>query len=121
MILTEENFLVFAMNHYDNPQCLTIEEFEEDLKRFTYLKKMLYRYKNNAELCERIILNHIIVIYNVFGDSATKMLFFKIEEELWKYLITFLIYLNRLPDKNFHIPLDEYGLDDLIIEKLRTL
>ena len=98
MKLSDDNFLIYAMNHYDNPQCHSIEEFEEDLKKFLYLKKLFSRYKNNGELRERLILNHIIVLYNIFGDAATDMLMLKLKEEYESELGTFLIYLNRLPD-----------------------
>jgi hypothetical protein len=95
------------MKHYDNPQCHTLEEFEEDLKRFLYLRKLLNRYKRDSDLKERLILNHIIVLYNVFGDALTDMLFFKIEKEYWSALVTFLVYLNRIPeDRYIDIPLD---------------
>jgi hypothetical protein len=123
MKLTDETFLQFAFKNYDNIQCLTVEEFEEDLKRFTYVKKLFYRYKYNNDLCERIILNHLIVLFNVFGSEATKMLFFKMETELWNYLATFLIYLQRMPDSipEFNIISSEISLDKMIIDKLRLL
>ena len=77
--LNESNFLLYAMKHYDNPQCQLIEEFEEDLKKFLYLKKLLARYSRDNELKERLILNHIIILYNLFNDAATNMLFYKID------------------------------------------
>jgi hypothetical protein len=107
MKLNEDNFLIYAMHHYDNPQCHSIEEFEEDLRRFLYLKKLFSRYKNNSELRERLILNHIIVLYNIFGEATTDMLFFKLEKEYESSLATFLIYLNRLPEEKLgDIPID---------------
>jgi hypothetical protein len=107
MKLTESNFLLYAMHHYDNPQCSSVDEFEEDLKRFLYLKKLFSRYKNNGELRERLILNHIIVLYNVFNEAATDMLFLKLEKEYEPQLVTFLIYLNRLSEEKFgHVPVD---------------
>ena len=106
MQLNEDNFLLYAMHHYDNIQCHSIEEFEEDLRKFLYLKKLFSRYKNNSELRERLILNHIIVLYNIFGDAATEMLFFRLRE-YESELATFLVYLNRLPeDKVSSIPID---------------
>ena len=96
--LTENNFLQFALNNYDNPSCATLEEFENDLKKFLYLNKLLQRYKKNKDLRERLILNHIIVIYNLWGEAATDMLFFKVDEESWNALIVFLTYLGRLPE-----------------------
>jgi hypothetical protein len=121
--LTEANFLVYAMHHYDNPQCHSLQEFEEDLKKILYLKKLLSRYKNNNELRERLILNHIIVLYNIFGESTTKMLFFKIEESCWDSLITFLVYLDRMPETipEYGIILSDVTLDEYIIANLRKL
>lgn len=121
--LTNDNFVLFAMNHYDNPQCHTTQEFEEDMKRFLYLKKLFSRYKASGELRERLILNHIIVLYNLFGENTTKMLFFKIEKEHWSTLVTFLIFLERMPEK-----VEEYGivtanipLDEDVIQALRKI
>lgn len=121
--LNESNFLLYAMHHYDNPQCHSIEEFEEDMKRFLYLKKLLSRYKNNGELRERLILNHIIVLYNIFGDAATKMLFFKTDYTCWSALATFLVYLNRMPERlpEYNITLSDIILDETIIASLRKI
>jgi hypothetical protein len=121
--LNDANFLVFAMHHYDNPQCHSLNEFEDDLKKFLYLKKLLSRYKNNGELRERLILNHIIVLYNIFGENTTKMLFYKIEQALWPELITFLVYLNRMPETipEYGIVLSDYKLDETIIATLRKI
>lgn len=121
--LNEANFLIYAMHHYDNPQCHSLAEFEEDLKRFLYLKKLISRYKNNGELRERLILNHIIVLHNIFGDFATKMLFYKIEEEHWNVLVTFLVYLDRMPESlpEYGIVLSDVILDETIIAALRKI
>jgi hypothetical protein len=121
--LNESNFLFFSMHHYDNPQCHSLQEFEEDLKKFLYLKKLLSRYKNNGELRERLILNHIIVLYNIFGESATQMLFYKIDESCWDSLITFLVYLDRMPETipEFNIILSDVVLDEDIISTLRKI
>ncbi|MFY8212113.1 MAG: hypothetical protein ACOVLB_05545 [Candidatus Nanopelagicus sp.] len=121
--LNESNFLVFAMHHYDNPQCHSLQEFEEDLKKFLYLKKLISRYKNNGELRERLILNHIIVLYNIFGESATQMLFYKIDESCWDSLITFLVYLDRMPETipELNIVLSNIVLDENIISTLRKI
>lgn len=106
--LTEENFELFAAKHYNNPQCLDIIEFKDDLARFKYIKRLLRRYKQNGELQERLILNHLIITYNIFGiNAANRMCFYKIEQELWPALKTFLIYLNYLPENDrVEIPLD---------------
>lgn len=106
--LTEENFELFAAKNYNNPQCVDIEEFHEDLARFKYLKRLLRKYIQTGEIQERLILNHLIIIYNVFGiDAANRMSFYRIEDELWPALKTFLIYLNFLPENSrVEIPLD---------------
>jgi hypothetical protein len=123
MKLTDDNFLIYAMHHYDNPQCHSIEEFEEDLKRFLYLKKLFYRYKKDGELRERLILNHIIVLYNLFGDALTSMLFFKMEKEHWSELTTFLVYLNRMPDviEERGIQLSDIPMDPIVVAALRKI
>jgi hypothetical protein len=121
--LTNSNFIQYAMKHYDNNQCATVEEFEEDLKRFLYLKKLFSRYRANGELRERLILNHIIVLYNIFGKATTNMLFFKINEESWSALVTFLVYLERMPDNlpQHSIALADVELDNEIIKVLRNI
>jgi len=120
--LTEDNFLLFAMHNYDN-NCPSINEFEEDIKRFLYLKKLLTRYRTNGDLRERLILNHIIILYNLFDKAATRMLFYKIDEENWDILITFLVYLDRMPEKlpEFGIELADIKLDNNVVTVLRNL
>ena len=117
MKLCEENFLLYAMRHYDNQQCHTLQEFEEDLKRFLYLRKLLNRYKKDGDLKDRLILNHIIVLYNLFGDAMTDMLYHKIEEEYWPALTTFLVYLNRIPEDK----MSKVVLDKNIVDALRKI
>ena len=121
--LNENNFLLFAMNHYDNPQCHSLEEFDEDLKKFLYLKKLITRYKKDNDLKERLILNHIIVLYNVFGVNATRMLFYKVDKEYWDVLVTFLIYLGHMPESlpEYNIILSDIKLDEKVIAVLRKL
>lgn len=111
------------MHYYDNPQCTTIEEFETDIKRFMYLRKLFARYHNSGELKERLILNHIIVLYNVFGIIATDFLFFKIDKEFWNILATFLIYLDKMPEHipEFNISAIDFNLDAGVIQTLRNL
>ena len=97
--LNESNFLLYAARCYDNPQSFALEEFTEDLNRFKYLKRLFSRYRDNKDLKERLILNHLITIFNVFGvECATKLLFFKIEEQHWSSLKTFLVFMNSMPD-----------------------
>lgn len=121
--LNEANFLIYAMHHYDNTQCYSLVEFEDDLKKFLYLKKLISRYKNNGDLKERLILNHIIVLYNLFGDATTKMLFYKVDEECWSILTTFLVYLDRMPEHivDYGITLSEVVLDEKVISTLRKI
>ena len=121
--LNEANFLIYAMHHYDNTQCYSLAEFEDDLKKFLYLKKLISRYKNNGDLKERLILNHIIVLYNLFGEATTKMLFYKVDEECWDVLTTFLVYLNLMPEiiVDYGIILSEVILDENVISKLRNI
>lgn len=95
--LTEPTFVLFAAKHYDNPHCEDVLEFEEDLKRFMHVKKALARYKQVGELKERLVLNHLIVLYNCFGAAATPMLFMKLEGH-HEALKPFVDYLNYLPE-----------------------
>jgi hypothetical protein len=122
-MLTEDNFLTYAMHHYDNSQCYSLEEFNDDLKRFLYLKKLFSRYHNECDLKENLILNHLIVIYNIFGHESTNMLFFKIDKEYWETLTTFLVFLERMPDElpQYGIKLSEVKLDEYIIQTLRKI
>ena len=97
--LNEKNFLLYAMKEYDNPQCVQVEEFYDDLKKVKYIKRLFNQYLNEGVLKERLLLNHIIVFYNVFPvRSATRILFLKIEEEFWPILKTFLVYLSYMPE-----------------------
>lgn len=116
--LTEKNFTLFAAKNYINPRVLDPEEFEEDLIRFKYLKRLFSRYKEKQELQDRLILNHLTVIHNVFRlGAASEMCFFKIEPSLWPALKTFLLYLNVLPLEGYEsIPTDLY-----VARQLQTL
>ena len=96
--LTHENWVMFAIKHYDNPTSVTYSDFEEDLNRIKYIKRLLRRYETTGELKTHLILNHIIVMYNVFGDAATPLLFYKTEATHWNYLKAFMLFLERLPD-----------------------
>ena len=93
--LTEENFLLYAMQHYDNSQCTSIDDFYDDLLKIKYVRRLFKRYHETGELRERLILNHLIILSNVFGvEASVRMLFFKIDRSLWPILKTFLLYLN---------------------------
>ena len=123
--LNEKNFLLFAMKEYDNPQCVQVEEFYDDLKKVKYIKRLFNQYLNEGILKERLLLNHIIVFYNVFPvRSATRMLFLKIEEKFWPILKTFLVYLSYMPDIiesiNGRVILsDDIQLDQGVVDRLR--
>ena len=96
--LTDENFMIYAMKCYDSPNCI-MSEFEEDLKRIKYVKRLIKRYKTTGELKERLILNHIIILSNVFGTrNAVRMLFFRLDEQDYQILKTFLMFLDYMPD-----------------------
>ena len=107
--LNEENFTLFAIRHYENPQCTSTEEFYEDIRRFRYLKRLLKRYHKTGELRERLILNHLIILSNVFGvENTIKMLQYKVDDEHWPVVKTCLLYLDYIDDKwKVEIPLDE--------------
>jgi hypothetical protein len=115
--LDENNFLLFAIKNYENPQAVTKEDFEKDLNHFKYIKRLLKRYKREGELKTHLLLNHFIILYNIFGEATTPMLFFKIDKELWPTLKSFIIFLNRLPEypkTGLHdIQVDLYCLGEL--------
>jgi hypothetical protein len=117
--LNEDNYLFFAIKHYDNPQAVTKEDFFDDIKRFKYLKRLLKMYVKSRNLKLHLILNHMIVIYNVFGDAATPLLFYKTSKEYWSILKSFMIYLNRYPE--IHSVLDDIPLDKYCTEELQKL
>ena len=96
--LNEDNYMMFAIKDYENPQAVTQEDFYEDLKKFKYIKRLLKRYQKSGELKSHLLLNHFICIYNVFDDAATPLLFYKIDKELWSVLKTFLLFLGRIPE-----------------------
>ena len=116
--LNEENFTLFAIRHYDNPQCTSTEEFYEDIRRFRYLKRLLKRYHRTGELRERLILNHLIILSNVFGVSnAIRMLQYKIDDEFWPVLKTCLLYLDYI-DEEWEV---EIPLDDEVVKRMRKI
>ena len=96
--LNESNYLLFAIKFYNNPQSVTREDFEDDLKRIKYIKRLLKRYKKDGVLKTHLILNHLIVLFNVFDEAAVPLLFYNLERELWPFIKSFLLYLNRLPE-----------------------
>ena len=96
--LNEDNFQLFAIKYYENPQAVTKEDFDKDLNHFKYIKRLLKRYKRDRELKTHLLLNHFIILYNIFGEAATPMLFYKIEEDLWPVMKTFVMFLGKLPE-----------------------
>ena len=125
--LTEDTFIMYAVKNYDNPGCRGMDEFYDDLKRFKYIKRLLRKHDVGKELRERLILNHIIVLGNLFGiEPTTKMLFFKLEEKLWPQIKTFLVFLNYMPlkvivSKGIEINDTDIPLDEQILETLKKL
>ena len=125
--LNEGTFLLYSMKEYNNIQCVDIEEYYDDLKKIKYIKRLFNIYKNDGQLKERLILNHLITWYNVFSSQAgTRILFYKIEEQFWPMLKTFLIFLDRMPDKiesirGKTILSTDIKLDDGIVTRLRTI
>jgi len=114
--LDDTNFMLYAAANYDNPHCYDTDEFYDDLKRFKYLKRLLNRYKETGELKERLILNHITVIYNVFGPSAaTRLLFFKLEG-YYELLKPFLVFMNHMPDLVIGIGINNKTIKDVDID-----
>jgi hypothetical protein len=124
--LNEKNFLLYAMKEYNNPQCTDVDEFNDDLKKIKYIKRLLNQYVSEGVLKERLLLNHIIVFYNVFPPAAaTRILFFKIEESFWPMLKPFLFYLKLMPEDKVEsimgkeIITGDISMDQGIVDSLR--
>ena len=125
--LTDENFLIYCAKNYDNPQCHSTEEFLEDLKRIKYIKKLVTRYVESGDLKERLILNHLIILCNVFGaEHLPRILYLKMKPQ-FQYLKPFLVMLNVMPSRLLNIKdekiidLDSISLDKTIVEALRVI
>jgi hypothetical protein len=100
--LNSENFELFAAKYYENPSCIDAEDFYDDIAKFKYIIRLLRRYRDSGKIQERLVLNHIITIYNVFQlQAATRMLFYRIDEDLWPVLKTFLVFLNYIPQTQY--------------------
>ena len=116
--LTLDNIIMFAMKHYDNPSCVDSKEFLDDMKRFKYLKRLFRKYDTSDVLKVRLILNHIIVLANVFGvDASSTLLFFKIEKKHWSTLKTFLVYLHYMPEND----MKDIATDVKVLKELRDI
>ena len=124
--LTDDNFLIYAIKCYDNPNCV-MSEFEDDLKRLKYIRRLIKRYQVTGDLKERLILNHIIVLSNVFGtEAAVRMLFFKINTEDYYILKTFCMFLNYMPKiikgiRSKNINSSDITIDLFVANRLRSI
>ena len=116
--ITSENVVMYAIKHYDNPQCEGEKEFQDDLKRFKYIKRLLRKYYETDILKERLLLNHIIVLKNVFGpEASTTLLLYKIQREYWPALKSSLIFLNSITPEE----LPQVDLDNRVLKTLEKL
>lgn len=125
MNLTKESFLIHAMKAYDNPSCSGMDEFYDDLKRFSYLQKLFKKKHKNKFFNIKLALNHLIILYNLFGIKTTELLFFKIDEKYWQYLKPFLVLMNYMPERidvgEGSILSSDIPMDLSIIEELRKI
>lgn len=116
--LNEETFMLYAIKNYYNPKCIDVEEFYEDLNRFKYVKRLVNRYLDSGKLSERLILNHLIVIFNAFDiEASLKLLEYKLDDRHWSVIKPFLVFLR-------HIKNDEYtgiSMDEKVVEALRKI
>ena len=124
--LTNDNIMIFAMKAYDKPNCI-MSEFKEDMKRFNYLKRLFKRYRKLNELRDQLVINHLIVLNNVFGpEIATRLLFFKVSKEDYSILKTYLLFLSCMPErvrgiKGADIISSEIPIDTTIANALRNI
>jgi hypothetical protein len=118
--LNDDNYLLFAIKYYENPHAVTREDFEDDLKKIKYVKRLLRRYINNDVLKTHLILNHLTVLFNVFGDAAVPLLFYNLEEDLWPAIKSFLLFLGRLPEYP-RTDMDSLGHDENCLYQLENI
>jgi len=118
--LNDDNYLLFAIKFYENPHAVTREDFEDDLKKIKYVKRLLRRYQNTNVLKTHLILNHLTVLFNVFGDAAVPLLFFNLEKDLWSAIKSFLIFLNKLPEFP-RSEIDDIAIDPYCLERLENI
>lgn len=118
--LNDDNYILFSIKYYDNPQAVTQEDFFEDLNRFKYIKKLLRKYIKTGDLKTSLLINHFIIVFNIFNDAALPLLFFKLEKELWSSLKTFLLYLDRIPEypKTF---INDIQIDETCLKILKSI
>ena len=118
--LNESNYMLFAIKFYDNPQAVTKDDFEADLNRIRYIKRLLKRYKNTGELKIHLILNHLIILFNVFNEAAVPLLFYNLEEDLWPLIKSFLVFLNRIPETPI-TKISKIDIDEDCLQQLKDL
>ena len=118
--LTEDNYVLFAIKYYDNPSAVTKEDFLDDLRRFKYIKRLINKYLKNGEVKLHLLLNHIIIVYNVFNEAATPLLFFKMDKEYWSIIKSIMIFLERYPAVESET-LKQIPINEQIIKELKSL
>lgn len=118
--LNDDNYLLFAIKYYENPHAVTRDDFEDDLKKIKYVKRLLRRYLNSNILKTHLILNHLTVLFNVFGDAAVPLLFFNLEKDLWSSLKSFLVFLGKLPEFP-RSAMDEINMDQYCLYQLENI
>ena len=118
--LTEDNYVLFAIKYYDNPSAFTKEDFLDDLRRFKYIKRLINKYLKNGEVKLHLLLNHIIIVYNVFNEAATPLLFYKMDKEYWSIIKSIMIFLERYPEVETET-LKKIPINEQIIKELQSL
>ena len=118
--LNKSNFMLFAIKNYDNPNCTTEEEFNEDLKRFKYVKRWLKKYHETGSINTHLVLNHILIIFNSWHEASLAMFFYKLEPIYWSYLKSFFVYLRRIPEYP-HTMLHDIEEDINILKELQGI
>ena len=118
--LNEKNYLMFAIKHYNNPQSVTVDDFMEDMKKFKYLKRLLKRYLKTGVLRVNLFLNHLIILFNVFGEGTIPLLMYKLGDEYYSIIKTFLVYINRIPDVSTGI-FGNINIDNDVLDLLNAL
>ena len=118
--LNDDNYLLFAIKFYDNHHAVTREDFDDDLKKIKYVKRLLRRYINTNTLKTHLILNHLTVLFNVFGDAAVPLLFYNLERDLWSSIKSFLVFLNKLPEVPRSM-IDDIELDQNCLDQLEII
>ena len=118
--LNESNYLLFAIKFYDNPQAVTRDDFDDDLRRIRYVKRLLKKYRKEGVLRTHLILNHLTILFNVFNEAAVPLLFYNLDEELWPYLKSFLVFLNRFPEYP-RTQIHDVNVDEECLKQLQAI